>query len=61
MTPDELEADLNKQMKTMEEQREQALVNELVLKNNLETARTSLGFINGRIAQVKDMLAKLKK
>jgi hypothetical protein len=61
MTPDELEADLNKQMKTMEEQREQALVNELVLKNNLETARTSLGFINGRIAQVKDTLAKLKK
>jgi hypothetical protein len=61
MTPDELEKELNDQMKTLEEQREQGLVNELVLKNNLETARTSLGFINGRIAQVKDTLAKLKK
>ncbi len=61
MTPDELEKELNDQMKTLEEQREQGLVNELVLKNNLETARTSLGFINGRIAQIKDTLAKLKK
>ena len=60
MTPDELEAELKNQMKTLEEQREQALVNELVLRNNMETARTSLGFINGRIAQLKDTLAKLK-
>jgi hypothetical protein len=61
MTPDELEKELNHQMKTLEEQREQALVNELVLKNNLETARTSLGFVNGRIAQIKETLAKLKQ
>jgi hypothetical protein len=61
MTPDELEKELNNQMKTLEEQREQALVQELVLKNNLETARTSLGFVNGRIAQLKDTIAKLKK
>lgn len=61
MTPKELETDLTNQMKTLEEQREQALVQELVLKNNLETARSSLGFINGRISQLKDTLAKLKK
>ncbi len=61
MTPDELEKDLTQQMKTLEEQREQALVNELVLKNNLESARTSLGFVNGRISQIKETLAKLKK
>lgn len=61
MTPKELETDLTNQMKTLEEQREQALVQELVLKNNLETARTGLGFLNGRIAQLKDTLAKLKK
>jgi hypothetical protein len=60
MSPEELEHVLNHQMKTMEEQREQALVNELVLKNNLETSRVSLGFINGKIAQLKETLAKLK-
>jgi len=60
MTTEALVAELNNQMKTLEEQREQALVQELVLKNNLETARISTAFLNGRLNQIRDTLAKLK-